>query len=91
MRRETAYRVFAYSAMGVSAGSGIALWSVGERLFGACGLVAASVHLLAMIDLGRSTRAGRRRRPIVIVQLRHPTDAHARGGGAPKGDAVNDG
>ena len=75
MRREMFYRVWTLTVLLVSAGSGLALWMAGERLFGACGLVTALLHGVWMID-GRALARGRwQRRPIVIPRLRHRTDA----------------
>lgn len=70
MRRERLYRVWIVCACIASIGSGLALWAVGERAFGAFGIASGLVHALWGWDVPALVRGRLRRRPIVIAQLR---------------------
>jgi hypothetical protein len=72
MRRE-AYRLWIAVACSVSVASGIALWFLGEHMFGAFGIAAGAFHVLCGIDVRALVRGRWRRRPIVIPQLRSDT------------------
>ena len=72
MRRE-AYRIWIAFACSVSVASGVALWVVGEHMFGAFGIAAGAFHALWGIDAVARLRGRWRRRPIVIPRLRSDT------------------
>lgn len=73
MPREVVVRVWMMAACIAAGVSGAALWLAGERVMGSCGLATALLHGVWMIDVRRCARV--QRRPIVIPQLRHRTDA----------------
>lgn len=70
MQRERLYRVWIVCACIASIGSGLALWAVSERAFGAFGIASGLVHALWGWDVPALVRGRLRRRPIVIAQLR---------------------
>lgn len=75
MRREAVYRLWTTVVAIAACASGLVLWQHGERLVGGFGLVTSLIHALWAIDVRALVRGRWQRRPIVIPQLRHRTDA----------------
>lgn len=73
MPRDRVFRLWSTSVAVAAFGSGLALWWVGERLFGGLGLATSVLHLCWAIDLRALLRGRWQRRPIVITRLRNET------------------